>query len=91
MEPDIFLDILFSQLSVGARNHTVYTIATMIRDGKTEEAKHEYSRDGDKVGDPYKYSVEKLIGCRTHGVIDCTHHFCKPLEKVTARPYGQAI
>jgi hypothetical protein len=72
-------DELFNLLATGPRNLTAYQIATMVRDGKEDEAKNLYSWDGDKVATTvYQPAIQKLLGCRLHNVHDCDAPFCKP-------------
>jgi len=69
---------LFDLLAAGPRNMTAYQIATMIRDGKLDEARSLYSWDGDKVAMTiYQPEIAKHLGCRLHGKHDCEGPFCK--------------
>jgi hypothetical protein len=61
----------------GPINTTTYYIFNYIQQGKLDAAIVEYQRDGDKVSKYYKDAIEELIGCRVHGIIDCTNVFCK--------------
>lgn len=53
-----------------------------ISRGEISTAKLIYFNDGDKVTQypRMREEIEKLIGCRVHGAIECSKWLCKPIE-----------
>lgn len=67
-------------------NHTAMNIIRFIEKGDIEQAKREYSWDGDKIPSYNRWGKEFLealyqseIGCRTHNITKCDRWLCNNL------------
>jgi hypothetical protein len=56
--------------------HTAYDIYKLLQRDNVDYARRIYQHDGDKVGKEYRSSIEKMIGCRLHGIKNCLGPFC---------------
>ena len=73
------LDDILARTNQPMGSSTGRAIANSLRKGNVEEAKTVYSIDGDKLTQYEELNkwVHMNLGCRTHGLINCTCKFCR--------------
>ena len=77
-EMKVASDALFALLESGPRNSAVMQIAERLRDGDETSARRLYEWDGDKIAMTiYQAEVQKHLGCRLHGKLDCEAFLCR--------------
>lgn len=62
-------------------NKTSQVILNYYRKGQLALAKGEFSANGDKLGDKFHRIIYQLLGCRTHGDLDCKDELCRGYYK----------
>ena len=77
------IELLGSVIISGPINVTSYLIWKYILKADIDMAKREWARDGDKVPSEIRPYIVDILGCRTHGNVNCTEGFCGIHNKTT--------